>query len=187
METDQKEVVLFVDAATPVQVIAWRTKQGGLYLDERTARYVGCTHRPCEGCGELTPKGFTYCKACSDACTRKRYAALPKKPWDEGTPVCEFDGDNYYFSRDEVEEHLEWISDELGSPTVADLMLVHCKPSKPREFDVLDFLCDWLPEDWDRNDLPQELLDAEEALNAELRKCASLVWEPSGEAVLWEE
>ncbi len=78
---DETPVIMFdsPEAAQRVTVEGWRSRRGLFYgNDERTARFDGCTHRPCEGCGVTIPREpWTHCRSCQEKNTAERFAALP--------------------------------------------------------------------------------------------------------------
>jgi len=163
----EQAVILWDDAATKEMHTVWRSANGGIWLEERSARYSGCTHIECHECGEPTPKGWTLCAKCRAKLRLKRHAELPAEPWDESAPVVEHDGDRFFHSWDEVRDYAH----EIGSVP----LLVHCVPVPVPQVDIDDLLCDWLPPD-ETADIPPSVAAATEVLNAALRAEMSVVW-----------
>lgn len=153
------------EAASRKTVTGWVSRRGVFYGDlEGTARYDGCTHRPCETCGSLTPKGYLLCTICRSLKVESHYASAPKAPWD-GTGFL-------YSERLEVytaapEEFLE-TANEGGeiTLTMADLRLYLCEPKLCHEIDPNDYYYDLLPED---GEVPNAVQTAFDELNAKLR------------------
>ena len=59
MENANKDTVILRDspeAAEPVNMPVWKSRNGRVYFDEMAARYDGCTHVKCKDCGVPTPK-----------------------------------------------------------------------------------------------------------------------------------
>ncbi len=161
------------EAAQIKTVTGWVSRDGRfLGNDEHTARYFGCTHRPCEDCGALTPvHGFTVCdNGCHQKRMIARYEAMPRAAWDGKAML-------YSDARDEYFNDLERALDGLEEgETLADLRLIICKPNYPRRVDE-DYWSDDLPTEED-GALPGELLEAVCALNAVIDKLPPLSWYP---------
>lgn len=180
MSEDVKIMYDSPESARRVTVTGWRSRHGLFFGDgdqaERTARWSGCTHTRCEDCGTPTPKEYTVCSGCHEKRAIARYNALPKQPWDGTTPLCMFDGDAYFFDRDEL---LDYCDDNDCTPD--DLRLVLCQPIHLRAVDE-DYWSDDLHED---GELPPEIRRAVDALNAAIRAHARPVaWEPGKVAAI---
>ena len=103
---------------------------------------------------------------------------MPRRPWDETTPVCVLDDDRYFWSADEVEDYCE---DE--GCDVDDLMLVHCAPVYAHQLDPGNIYADSLYED---GDVPTEIEAAFNELNRTISGCREpLSWAGTGDAVDW--
>ncbi|HEX7718693.1 MAG TPA: hypothetical protein VF389_02705 [Woeseiaceae bacterium] len=112
------------EAAQRVTVAGWRSRDGHFYGDnEGAARYAGCTHRACQDCGAPIKKLRMVCDECRQKCVIAKYATLPRETWDGTTPLCMFDGDEYFFDADDLHDYC---ADH--DCTVEDLLLVICKP-----------------------------------------------------------
>ena len=132
-------------------ISGWVSRSGIFYgKDERAARYAGSTHHLCE-CGKPTEKPWIKCPDCRRKADDKRFRALPRQEWDEKTPITLFDGDEYFFDRDQLEE---WCEEHETTP--GELQLVICEPNYAREIDS-DFYCDDLPDDQSLEDVAPEL------------------------------
>ena len=147
------------EAATYRTDIKGWVSRAGRYFgeDERIARYDGCTHRPCEDCGAPTPKSYIRCDACQSKADVARWESLPLVEWDGETPLCEFDGDRYFFSEDDVYDYADSIEEK-----VSELRLVVCVPNCAQEVGA-EYWCDDLAEGEDS--LPGWLERALEQLN----------------------
>lgn len=130
---------------------------GHAYIEESSARYAGCTHRPCQYCSAPSEKSWTACVACRAKRDHERFKALPCRPWDGESPVCLWGDDRYFWSIDEFED---WIEDE--DIDRSKVMLVHCKPVYAQKIGD-DYACDQLPDD---GELPSALKAAVETFNA---------------------
>src|SRR5574337_1185207 len=89
----------------------WVSRDGFYFGDgptgERTARYAGCTHVPCDRCGTPTPKGYTQCRGCRDLTYIAKYEAMPRAEWDGEAMLYSEARDQYYSTPDEVAEAME--------------------------------------------------------------------------------
>lgn len=142
---------------------------------EAAARYDGCTHVRCRECGEPAPRGWVLCDSCRDKSEAKRYASMPRAPWDGKAMLYSQVADEYYSSPDEAEDALE------DGQTLGDLRLVICEPNyvylRPDYFDRV------VP---DEGELPEEVLKAIEAFNASVRNVI-VSWSPGNAALLIDE
>lgn len=153
------------EAAHPATIEGWMDSNGHFYLDERSARYMGCTHLPCDDCGAPVPKTSTVCTDCRELRAQARYESRPEAPWDGTQMVYSEALDEFYASPDDAGE-------ESGLD-VASLRLVLCNPVHVRQLDPDDFSDD-LPDD---GEAPDELIEAIDAFNAAAR-CVVLSWVP---------
>lgn len=164
------------EAAKPVSVLAWKSANGEIYFDERTARYAGCTHVECAKCKTLMLKGYTVCRDCQEEAEKAKYALLEKRPWTDNTPIYSEAADVWFFSEHELSDYCD-----ENNITPSELRLLHSKPVYFRELDAIDHCEDELPED---GDVPDEILEAFERLNAAIRAYGKpLSYEPSKYAV----
>jgi hypothetical protein len=94
------------EAAQRKSVTGWVSHNGRFYGDdERTARYDGCTHKPCEDCGELIPRdGLVACRPCLNKRDDGRFSLLARREWDGNTPLVSYDTDTYFFNEEELSE-----------------------------------------------------------------------------------
>ena len=164
MTHEPTKIILYTSdeaAAYRTRIKGWVSRTGRYYgEDEHLARYDGCTHRPCEDCGAPTPKSYFRCESCRHKADVARWESLPLVEWDGETPLCEFDGDRYFFSEDDVYDYAE---DE--GLRVSEMQLVVCEPNRAAELDA-DYWQDDLPED---EELPPWLEEAVEQLNKVIR------------------
>lgn len=164
------------EAAELKTVTGWVSRNGHFFgKDERLARWDGCTHVSCNGCGAAVQKNRTLCEACRTAKEIERYAALPKVGWDGETPLYSEAADEYFFDRQELEDKL--YDEDI---TAESLRLVICTPNYPSQIDY-DHWCDDLPED---GELPDDIADAVTALNEVIKKSAPLSWSPGKQAAI---
>ena len=154
----------------------WVSRDGFYFGDgpqgERTARYAGCTHVPCERCDAPTPKGYTQCRGCRDLIYIAKYEAMPRAEWDGKALLYSEARDQYYSTPDDAAEDLE------EDQTLADLRLVICEPNYVRQLEP-DYCCDDLPED---GDVPDDVAEAMEAFNEAVAGIV-LSWSPGKKAL----
>lgn len=164
-----EKVIMFdsPEAAWLSTKAGWASRDGYFYHDERSARYSGCTHRPCEECGEPTPKMYTHCEACRAKREKARWEARPEAEWDGKQMVHSETRDEYYSSPDDA------LDDTEDDDEFAGLRLVLCEPNYARPIEVDDFADD-LPDD---GEAPDRLLEAIDAFNA-ATKGLILSWSP---------
>ncbi len=173
--TKQKEPqVLYTDDTAAehktITITGWFSRNGKFYgTDEHTARFDGCTHRTCQ-CGNIMTKHYTKCDSCIWKLKVERYNAYPYEEWDGKTPLCEFDGDKYFFDASDIDEYLE--ENEMKPE---DLMLVICKPNLARTIDA-EIWIDDLPED---GELPKELQAKMDEMNELIKTLPPISYSPS--------
>lgn len=136
-------------------------KCGAIYSDnstgERAARYCCATWRACGACGGNCHKHYVKCDDCMERQKHWEWFAKPFAKWDGEFPVGEWVSDKYYWDAGELIDAIwECVQEsrEGGEVEVSDVVafcesrkLCTCKPTKRREFDVLDFVADDLPDD----------------------------------------
>jgi hypothetical protein len=161
------------EAARLTTVTGWVSRNGHFYGDdERTARYDGCTHKPCDECGELIPRdGLICCRPCFAKRDAERFARMPRQEWDGETPLVLFNTDTYFFSEDELAEYCE--EHEVLRES---LQLVICTPQTGRRVDAMDFLEDVLVEDASEHDIPAPIIEAVEQLNKAIEAAGAFSW-----------
>jgi hypothetical protein len=160
------------EAAKQVTVTGWVSRRGIFYGDnEHIARWDGCTHKACEGCGLPCEKSYIKCRNCREKADIARWEAMPKKAWD-GAQMIFCDATDHYYS--DPEGILEYCEDEGVS--LADMRPILCEPNYAREVDS-DYWTDELPED--EYDLPEDIETALAALNKAIREHKEpLSWGP---------
>lgn len=149
--------------------------------DEDRARWSGCTHKMCNDCGKnIHRKSYSCCQECRIKHDEERYRSLEKTPWDGSSPVCEFDGDRYFFDGiEEVEQHC--LDDDIK---IGSLRLVHCEPVPLPEIDIENHFTDAMGEDQDIDDIPIDILKAVQTLNDLIQSATPLSWQPTNKAVV---
>lgn len=164
------------EAAKLVTVTGWVSRHGQFFGDdERTARWAGCTHEVCAGCGAVIERG--WCRSCREKKDLEKWLAAERVPWDGTTPLYSDSCDKYFFDGD-FEEYAE---DE--GLTVDDLRLYICTPQYGRPIDSQYFESE-LPEDGDVPDVIQEAMDA---LNDAIREAGPLSWYPGKQVPTFPE
>lgn len=133
---------------------------------ERMARYSSHTHKTCE-CGNKMEKGWTKCNECRHKSSIERYNARPFKEWDGTEPICTWDGDRYFFSKEDLIAYME-----DNEETAIDLLI--CDPVNFRRID-LDTIADDTHEGWEPE---KELCDKIDEFNAYLKTLPPHSWMP---------
>lgn len=147
----------------------WVDRHGRFWGDdEKTARYLGSTHRKCDCGAEIEQRSF--CEDCSRLKEAARYKEAEKLTWNGETPLYSQIHDKYLFGKDELLEFMHEC--EVKNPDELELFL--CEPNYLREIES-DQWCDDLPDD---GDLPPEVEAALEVFNAVLRAAEPVSWSP---------
>jgi len=138
------------------QITGWFSRHGHVCgNDENHARYLGSTHRKCPKCEEPIPNN-SYCHPCWDKKQNDEYQAMPIIEWDEKSPICLRDGEEYFFSADDLYSYCD--NNEIQPQ---DLQLVLCKPIYAHKIDEEDWIDD-LPEE---GEIPDWLIEAIDEFN----------------------
>ncbi|OWF73668.1 hypothetical protein B4902_06615 [Yersinia frederiksenii] len=175
-----KDKVILMDsteAASIKTVTGWTSSDGRFFgNNEDLARYAGSTHRKCHNNPEhpIYPVN-SYCDICHAENRKEKFHAFPRKQW-EGEPLTIDCDDRFFFDADDLRDYC---TEHLVLPH--ELELVICEPNYPSEIDGNDFFCDSLPDD---GELPSELQEAFDALNAAIRKSGPLSWSAGKYAVI---
>jgi hypothetical protein len=163
------------EAAQLKTIIGWVSRQGQFFGDdERTARWAGCTHELCPGCGQVIERG--WCKACREKRDLEKWVAAPRETWDGTTPLYSDAYDKYFFD-DDWEEYAE-----AAGQTVEDLRLYICTPQYGREIDS-QYFEDELPED---GEVPGGIQLAMDSLNDAIREAGPLSWYPGDKVPVFD-
>lgn len=153
------------EAASIKTVIGWVSRTGRFWgNDEHMARYDGCTHMPCGTCGELI-EVRSYCKPCSLNKEIKRWESMPKRDWDGDESLYSQKNDVWFWNLDELSEYCE-----EHQCTSQSLRLIIGEPVYASQIDPMDHYASYLPED---GDLPNEIEEAFEKLNAAIKNCST--------------
>lgn len=144
---------------------------GRVHAGEDRARSCCATSYPCE-CGRRRERAWVVCRDCRDQADQQRWLAKPFTAWNCEFPVGEFAGYEMHWDPDSLAEAIllyDGSADiEITWQMVVDFCdarrVCKCEREPLREFCVVDFLGDALPEDCD---LPQEQADrVDAAVNA---------------------
>ena len=162
----------------------WMCRTCGRYFgdQESMARWC-CGHfdMPCstKGCpGRAGSSPYTTCKPCHERLRDEKWAALPKIDWDGESPLCEWDGDRFYWTGDEVEEAVvEHIASGLP---IERFRLVVAERAKPSMFEMADFLSDDLPSEFDDH---RDFDDIDRVVNDWIAKYKGTGFFPTGPAI----
>jgi len=147
---------------------------------EHMARWCCATSLPCgtDGCEGRARSGWTKCDPCVTGGQRERYLAKREVEWDGSFPVV-IEGDRYFFNIDALEDELRDRCHENGGPIALEpLEFELCCRERPPHFEMNDFLCDYLPDDWE---VGSEAEGIDKAVNDWIKQHASDVWTTSGQ------
>ena len=178
------------EAAQRVTLSGWKSRDGFFWPDkddpkfaEHHARWGGCTHILCKECGDHThEKHWTCCSHCRQKKSDARYESLEFQEWN-GEPLCLWDGDEYFFSEDDI----ELFADEHEIEDVSTIKLVICEPQYASEIDVDDMFCDLLPEDMYVHDVAPKLAEAMATVNDLIRKKEEIMcWMPGKKRTVYK-
>ena len=139
---------------------------------EEMARWSGCTHIVCPDCGKACQKSYIRCSDCREKKAIERYKALECKEWDGKTPLYSGRDDEYFFNEQELTDYIEDSFDVESD--IASLRLVVCEPTYLRQVDT-DYFCDELADD---GELPEDVINALDDLNAVIKNEAPVSWSP---------
>ncbi|WP_340619295.1 hypothetical protein [Xenorhabdus siamensis] len=158
------------EAAQIKTVTGWVCRDGRFWAnDEHMARYSGSTHHKCKNNPEhpVVRKGG-YCEPCWENQLEAKFNAMKRKQWDWNTPLVIFGTDQYFWDSDDLYDYCD-----EHETTPSELQLVICEPNYPDEINGEDYFSDILPED---GELPHELRQAFDTLNAVIRSSNPLSW-----------
>lgn len=105
----EKEIIMYdsPEAAKKVTLTGWLSRDNKFFgKDEHLARHSGCSHTLCD-CGKIMEKSWTKCADCRNTSARERFQALKFEEWDYSTPVFSWDGDEFLFDLEALEEFME--------------------------------------------------------------------------------
>lgn len=120
---EEKKVIMYdsPEAAKEVTLTGWLSADGRFYgKNEHMARWGGCTHNVCE-CGSVKEKHYTRCNSCIQKARAKTYNELPFEEWDYEKPVVTWDGDDYFYDIEALEEYME-------ESDIDEINLLICSP-----------------------------------------------------------
>lgn len=164
------ETIVMRDSAEAAQlktITGWVSRQGQFFGDdERTARWAGCTHEICSGCGKTIERG--RCNDCREKKDVEKWTKAERKDWDGVMPLYSDAYDKYFFN-DDAEE----FADDEGV-SLDDLRLYICDPVFGRSIDT-DYFQDELAED---GEVPDAILEAMEKLNEAIKAAGPLSYYP---------
>jgi hypothetical protein len=161
-------------------ISGWVSRLGNFYgNDERLARWNGCTHTTCE-CGKIIERDRIKCFNCRKKASDEKFQSLHKQEWDEKTPITLFDGDEYFFDRESLENYCEEYKLNIN-----ELQLVLCKPIYVSELDPNDIYCDDLSEDTYIEDIDSGLAEKFRELNKYIKDNKIIIsWYPTDIAAI---
>lgn len=178
MKTTKKIIMADSPEAASIQTVTgWVSSTGHFWgNDERMARFDGSTHKICEhNPAHGVVEQRSWCEACRAERMTAKWEAMPRREYD-GSPVCVFDSDTYFFDGDEISD---WLLDNDIKPE--DARLVFCKPRLPAIIDPNEHYQDDLPED---GEVSATLAAAFDALNKVIEAEKPLSWWEGDEAVV---
>lgn len=161
-------------------ISGWVDRHGNFYgEDEKLARYSGCTHNKCNKCNNVYSK-HTHCKICFEREEIQRYNNLPRKEWDRKTPLYSLLTDKYYFDIDYIFDDMS----EYNIKDISEFRFIICRRTK-----ISEIHRDYWADDIDCSGdcefiIPDNILDALDVLNKEIRTTKLDLWEPSDIAAI---
>ncbi|WP_299078021.1 hypothetical protein [uncultured Paraglaciecola sp.] len=163
-----KRIVLFddPDSVSLVDAKVWRDNSTGTAFMEQgrdaesRARENASTHKRCNTCSELYRKD-SWCSQCSKDRERQRFNRLKAVPYQDQPCVI---GDSWHFDPDSLRDYL--LEHDIMP---SDAEVEEAEPHDLPEIE-LEHWCDDLPEDYDEYTLPDEIMNALDALNRAIRK-----------------
>ena len=174
------EPLRWEDAAKLVNVSGWAcVRCGKFYANKMAARCCCHTDAPCEteGCPNRKARYRIRCDSCEHKKKIERWNGLEQveaadAPSSEN-PLALLDDDTYFFDEDSL---IDWCDEHEVKPSEAFLVL--CKPHNPPEFEMAEFVRDYMPGEGD-DDLPGDGgKEAEKAVNEYIRAHAPWSWYP---------
>lgn len=149
-----------------VTLTGWWCRLGRFHgEDEHFARYSGSTHRICKNnAAHGSHRTSGYCEKCYAEKEQEAFANMEAEAWS-GQPLCIFNTETYFFSDGEL---ADYCYEKAVLPS--DLQLVICEPNYPHLLDVFSLYEDVVDDDFSKDDLPPEIVDAAEVLNKLLRE-----------------
>lgn len=128
------------------------------------------------------------CDACMEEQRRESWYKKPAAEWDGQFPIGNWNDDKYFWHADELFEYMVCVSDEPKMAIIDDAKLLadidefwltSCRPSQVPEFDLLDYMNDYLPEDYDG--LPEGGAELQEAVNNWVKSISPVSYYMTGE------
>lgn len=172
MQTD-KQVIEYEQAAEQrtQEITGWFCKTCNRFFgsDEHQARYCHAESFPCK-CGKRYSKGWTCCNDCREVNDAARYFKFPEVEWDGETPLAHYSSGRFFFDVDELSE---WLNE--NDFACDDVMLCICEPNNPCEFDLMEYLYDYLPDDKDLVEL-SGLNKINDIVNTWIKEQGTLSW-----------
>jgi hypothetical protein len=134
------------DSAEIKKLEGWCCKKCNRFYYEREdlARYCCATIMVCGKCGkDNNNKTYTICEECRKKNEEESW--LKKEgEWDGESMLYSDSSDRYFNNLDEVYDY----SEEESIP-IDEMKILLCKQEKISLFSIEDYLCDYLPEDYD--------------------------------------
>lgn len=156
---------------------------GRLWELESQARYChGRSNRPCrtKTCPNRVDSPYAMCRACREEEATKTWEAMPRVEWDGVTPLCVYEGDQFFFDAESVQDYVSTMMHDHGW-TLDQIRLVECDPDNGQSFSITEFLCDHLPSDHDGALTGEKEID--DFVNAWIKANAPYSWVPRNRAV----
>lgn len=178
-----REAIILHDSPEAAQykedLKGWVSTNGhAIAIDARTdsqaaellARSMSATHKKCSNCGEVV-KANSYCSPCHEKAKLKRFYELEAVDWDGDSILYSDAYDIYFPDVESLEDHL--VDTEM---TVDEFRLLVCEKAFLSQIEHAHWY-DELPEEVD--ELPQEVIDAVDVLNAVIARQDEIAWYPS--------
>lgn len=161
-----KEIVHYEsdEAAKKITTEVWVSRHDRMFMHEHTARWDGCTHTKCHSCGVDCDKRYVNCQECREKSHSDFYYKMPFIEWDEQTPLCLHDSDEFFWCKEDVIEFCYG-----GDLNPEELKLVVCDPQYAHEINFYEIYDELLPEDISFEYVAPELAQAFKELNEKIK------------------
>lgn len=160
----------------------------GDYMAEHMARYCCAKDMPCE-CGNRREKHYLVCPTCRSKKEDEKYLKMEGKQCDGKQMIYSETLDRYFSNIDEIIDYVYDVDllgnlhepGELTQKQSIELKLILCDPVGGNEFDMQEFLCDSLPEDYEL-----DCEDINKIVNKWIEDQGTLSWYPGKYRLLVE-
>lgn len=173
-----EKIILAEDAEQLIEQVnldVWKVNDQKYFLKKERAIEFLITHRKCE-CGNLMTRHQNLCDGCRNKrygiYSKDRYVSKPFQEWDGETPLCLYNEDIFFYSKDELFDYLT-----ENNLTQGEIQLCICSPNNPPLINYNDLCEDMMPEDVDDvADLAPEIMKKIDELNEFIKTQPPISW-----------